>query len=73
MAGNMTTQIGLSAANFLLMAEGHLIKARDSVGGTEQPTRDYMAGEAIVRAIHATRHAMKLLKKEETCKKSKEF
>ena len=57
----------LDAAGFLLLAEGHLRKGQASLGGTDQPMRDYMAGEAIVRAILATRHAMKLLK-EEPCK-----
>lgn len=57
---------GLDAAGFLLLAEAHLTRAKDGFG-TDQPMRAYMAGEAIVRAILATRHAMKLLK-EEPCK-----
>lgn len=60
----MTTQIGLSAANFLLLAEGHLSKARELI---MKEDLSGMLGEvrwAIVDAGNNTRRALKLLKQE---------
>ena len=62
--------LGLDASGFLLLAEGHLSKAEHTLGQAEEESLTaYMAGEAMVRAILATRHAMKLLnEEEEPCK-----
>ena len=61
----MTTQIGLSTANFLLLAKGHLVKARGVEASNAGPTYNPMVWAHIVRAIEHVREARKLLKEEE--------
>ena len=61
----MTT---LSASGFLLLAKGNLLKAKETLQAGEQSITVYMAGEAIVQAEASVRHALEMLKEEETCK-----
>ena len=59
-------QVGLDAAGFLLLAEAHLVKAIQTLCQTDaESLSDYMAGEAITRAVASTREALKLLKEKE--------
>ena len=67
----MTTQDGLDASGYLLLAKGHLVKAREVL---ESHPRSFAEGLALGDtqwAIKYTRIALELLKqeKEETCKK----
>ena len=64
----MTKQIGLSAANYLLMAKGHLVKARERLEQGSWSGAAHKAHGEIIYAINSARHAMELLKeKEEPC------
>jgi len=72
MGETMTKPYGLDAAGFLLLAEGHLVKAREQIeqGGYFGAT--YKAHAEIIYAISSVGHAQELLKqnKEEPCNKS---
>ena len=67
----MTTQIGLSAANFLLLAEGHLSKAKEKLTQEPMSATMYRVDFYTKRAANSVRHALELLKqeKEEPCNK----
>ena len=68
----MTTQIGLSAANFLLLAEGHLVRAREKLMAQAWSTDVYVARGDVTIAIDHVRGALGVLdkQKEEPCEKS---
>jgi len=68
----MTKQIGLSASGFLLLAEGHLRKAREKIEQRRWSGAAHKADGEIIYAISSTRHAQELLKQdeEELCNKS---
>ena len=59
-------QDGLDASGYLLMAGGHLARAREGLAleNTRQAITLYMAGEAIVRADVSIREALELLRQE---------
>jgi len=64
--------LGLDAGGFLLIALGHLVKAREELD-KEPPSRAvYKARNDTIFASNSVRHALKLLdeQKEETCEKS---
>lgn len=63
---------GLDAAGFLLVALGHLVKAKEKLD-QEPPSRaQYNARYWTICAANNARYALKVLdeQKEETCKKS---
>lgn len=62
---------GLDAAGFLLVALGHLVKAKEKLD-QEPPSRGRYAGSIAIReATNYVRHALRELDelKEETCEK----
>lgn len=66
----MTKQIGLGPADFLLLAEGHLRKARQRLEQESWCAAAYNAHGQIIYATNSARHARKLLEqKEQPCKK----
>lgn len=61
----MTKPRGLGAADFLLLAGGHLRKARERL--TQEPMSATMCRVEFYakRAVNSARHALELLKEEE--------
>ena len=64
MVANMT-QVGLDAAGFLLLAQGHLVNASEVLKKEEPSSARREARWAIVDAGNDIRRAIKLLKEEE--------
>jgi len=64
---------GLDAAGFLLVALGHLVKAKERLAEMPKSEYTYIASRFAVMASNFVRHALKELdtEKEETCEKSK--
>lgn len=61
----MTKQDSLDASGFLLLAQGHLMKAKEKLDSRTMP---YLL---VDDACDGVRHALKMLKeKEERCRKS---
>ena len=58
------TKQGPGAAAFLLLAEGHLVKAREIEASKAGPAHSPAAWLVIRGAIDCTRHALDLLKQE---------
>lgn len=63
------TKQGLSAAGFLLLAEGHLRKAKELLPSPPTSLRETMVLGTMNFVIPAVQNALKLLKEEELCKK----
>ena len=61
---------GLDAAGFLLLAEGHLLKAKELLSAPRTSVRKAMVLGTLNFVVPAVRNAMRLLnqEKEETCK-----
>jgi len=55
---------GLDAAGFLLVALGHLVKAKEKLGEMPKSAEAYLAKRGIVAASNFTRYALKQLEKE---------
>ena len=68
MVANMTKHDGLDASGFLLLAEGHLVKASEVLKKEEPSSARREARWAIVDAGNDIRRALNLLKEEELCK-----
>jgi len=66
------TKQGPDAANYLLLAKGHLVKAREMLLQKHLPIQTYVIGYIVRDACENVRHALKLLKEEETCKELRE-
>lgn len=64
------TKQGLSAANFLVLAEGHLERAQDMEASKSFPAYNSTIVFLIREAVKNVREALRLLKqqKEEPCK-----
>ncbi len=64
--------LDLDAAGFLLVALGHLVKARDMLQEMPKSARVWRAERLSLIAANHTRYALRHLKelKEETCEKS---
>ena len=61
----MTKQVGLDASGFLLLAEGHLRKARGGLHSSPTTLRETMVFGTLDFVIPAIRNARELLKEEE--------
>ena len=62
------THHGLSAANFLLLAKGHLVRAREKLMAQPWSLDISVARGDVTIAIDHVRGAMEVLKKEQPCK-----
>lgn len=60
----MTKQHGLDTSGFLLLAEGHLVKARDAEASKDSPAFNSAAYTLIYDAMEKVRKARELLKQE---------
>ena len=67
----MTKQHGLCAADFLLLAKGHLVRAREELVQAHPSHAVYHARRNTQEAANLVRRALKILEaeKEETCNK----
>ena len=63
--GNMTKRDGLGAAGFLLLAEGHLRRAREVLLKEQRPSSRDLPYLLVDDACDDARRALKLLKEEE--------
>jgi len=61
----MTKQIGLSAANFLLLAGGHLRRAKEQLDQEPRSAPVHSASMETIYAIISVEHALELLKEDE--------
>ena len=64
--------LDLDATGFLLVALGHLVKAKEKLDQEPPSSTRYLAKRSTVLATNEVRFALKLLdeQKEETCEKS---
>lgn len=66
----MTKQLGLSAANFLLLAGGHLMRAKEKLAKEQGPDSRTMPYLLVDDACDDVRDALKMLsEKEKPCNK----
>ena len=68
----MTKQDGLDAGGYLLMAESHLIKAKERLHSPPTTLRETMVFGTLNFVIPAVRNALDLLKQEHELDKAKQ-